>query len=349
MKGLPTLLFTALSGACFAQVTTGPQQQEALNDACIVGAYSTIESGPAFELTLSGTETLNGHQRSYTSYLWWSMGENPATGYPTTAQVLLEDYDTTSGGAFLENCYVGDGKTLWVYDTARQTYSASFYSYYGSEPPAGYSGSDATRLLSNLYAVVKGQSAYLVRLLRDINPGIPWIYSDPTTGVKTSYTFDPSYETWAPRYLAWQPPTTPPTLDPIIPSRSYADVGSEIYVLYNNFDFLGRPIADPTRSVAFQLNNSNPEYDPPIWNLTSISFADEGVNRLTNWTMQVTNPASPPTGPQTYPVILPPQKNPVTGAMTPGAFRPWPSFPPAPGYPSIAGYQPISPPKTLTD
>jgi hypothetical protein len=253
---------TAVSWA-FGQEPTDPSEQ------LIYEAYSNLQTTSTFQLSLEGSQTIGGQTKYFASTLTWSCG--------TTAQVVMDDYDTSGRTPQLLRHYVGDGRTLWFYDFVNQRYSGATYGTYGNRGTNPFD--DAPRLLGQLYTEANGPSVYLARLMREVNP--------PTGG-----TLIPRYKSWAPGYVPGQAPTSPPIQDPIIASQTYSSVGNLIYVLYGPNPILFYPqgpknSTPPTRSVAFQLYNTMPPDTPANYDLQAIFFAERGPNRLAAWTIQV--------------------------------------------------------------
>ena len=270
LRPIPLLLAVSTGVSAFGQEPSDP------NELMVYEAYSNLQMAKTFQVSLQGTETIAGQTRAFTSNLVWSCG--------TTAQLTLDDYDTTSSSPRLLRHYVADGRALWSYDFVNHRYSGITYGTYGTAEPD--LTQDAPRLLAQLYAESTGPATYLVRLMREVNP--------PSTA-STTTTLVPRYQSWAPGYTPGQPPTEPPVQDPIVTSRYYMNAGNVTYVLYGPNPALFDPagpadIIPPTRSVAFQLVNSAPPNSAAIYNLETVYFAEVSLNRTVDWTMQITNP-----------------------------------------------------------
>ena len=243
-----------------------------MNEEAIWQAYQNLAADSSFELSVNGTETIGKVTTPFNSVLYFTTATNPETGLTTSAKLELDDYD---GNGNLLRRYVGDGQTLWYYDLSARRYSASFYSFYGTTPPATYPGSDAPRMLAQLYPESTGPTTYVARLLREVNPG--------------SNLLTPTYSSWAPGETPMVPLSSPATPDPLVPSRSYESVGADEYVVY------GPGSANPKRSVAFELHDLNGGTGIPNWTLNNVYFADQKPNRFEQWTLNVTTGSTLPT------------------------------------------------------
>jgi hypothetical protein len=273
MRKLLLLCAGMTASVAFGQAPGDP------NEVLIWNAYGKLAAESNFMLNMVGTNTVAGVTKTFNSVLYFNLSTDPRTNLQSLAKVELDTYDTSGKTPVLLRRAVGNGGNLWVYDLVNERYFSSFYSFYGSQRPASYPPSDSPKMLEQLQASVEGPSAYLVRLLREVNQGGPI----PTT---------PTYHSWAPGEVTMQPLTAPPTQDPLVPSRVYASSSGEQWVLYGPapLDAPKYYTYPPSRSVAFQIDNATGDASSQDWRLTNIYFAERTKNTFSNWTIQIDDP-----------------------------------------------------------
>jgi hypothetical protein len=299
------LLLVSATGCCAASSPALAQEPSDLNEQLIWTAYGKLQADPVYQLTMTGTTTVNGVTKSFNSILYFNLSTDPRTNQQSLSKVELDDYDTSGKTPVLLRRSVGDGGNLWIYDMVQQRYFSTFYSFYGTQRPVSTTTSDAPKMLEQLDSASEGPSEYLIRLLREINQG----------------NVVPRYQTWAPGEVSMQPLSLPPTQDPLVPSREYSTSSAEQWVLYGP-----PPLSNPkyykvapNRSVAFEIDNISGDANNPDWRLTNIFFAERTKSTFTNWTIQI----------QDASVIVPPPPVPTW------AFQPY-------GISALQGWLPLN-------
>ena len=294
------LFFFALAFASFAHaqtVVTGPE-------AMVREAYENQRQNSDLVLEMRGTDTRAGSTATIHAVLYWRLSADPRTNQSSRAQVELDVSDVNAKGEdVLRMRIVGDGTSLYRYDVARREVSTSLYGFYGTTPPAGYAGSDAPKLLAQLRSATPGLSAYLVRLLEEMNP---------------------AGSGYADRYADWMPGRRKMTFDevPMPPRRT---TGNSLFdtvtdpitgrAFMRNADewmFVGMDSLGTDRTVAFRMvdENAHAEGTYPRWVVGSLNVAQRAPNRVVDLTL-VPNSGTAPAW----------AYSPYTGAQA-AAFRP---------------------------
>lgn len=187
----------------------------------------------------------------------------------TGGVVQAEIQDYVNGAPARRLC--ADGRTVWSYSFAQNAYSASRYGAYGGPPPEGY----RSTLMDRMTMDAEGNSAYLIRFLREIFAGDSaqyrtWFPGATVTLVMTdAVALTLGYQT-----LNYGQPAKDP-----VSGRWYTPGDQDFYVLYT-FAY------QPERSCAFH-------FIPPIdlgkpWRIGEIYYADSQragnqVTRYTDW------------------------------------------------------------------
>lgn len=155
----------ALAGSASGQTTvsTGPE-------ILVREAYENQRTNADLMVEMRSTDTIGSVSVPIHAILYWRLSTDSRTNLTSRAQAELDIYQTTNSGDSLIMRIVGDGVSLYRYDVARREMSATTYGFYGTTPPGNYSGSDAPKLLAQLRTATPGLTAYLVRLLDELNP-----------------------------------------------------------------------------------------------------------------------------------------------------------------------------------
>lgn len=131
-----------------------------LQEQPIQEGFNTLRAHPGLKLTLDGAEQVGASITPFTTTAY--IFQDIEDGRP---MAKVEVIGTSNGAQTFR--IVGDGTTLWIYDTARNMYSATRYGNYRGAQPDGY----LNNLLSALKSMVKGQAAYPVRMLMEVYGG----------------------------------------------------------------------------------------------------------------------------------------------------------------------------------
>lgn len=123
-------------------------------------AFAQLRMNSSLYIDLDGVEYLsNNRQIPIRGELAWKFTYD-LDGKPK-GQVELMDYRANR----LIRRIAGDGTVLWNYDVNRNEYSSMTYGSFSGGSGSNYAG----RLVQGLSAAAEGPSAYLVRLIRDMN------------------------------------------------------------------------------------------------------------------------------------------------------------------------------------
>lgn len=221
----------------------------------IHSAFATFRTQPEVMIAIDGTDQLGSRTNVIYSNAFFKWDPAQPNSF---AKTELNEY---LNGARMKRI-VGDGMTLWSYDFAKNTYSASRYGSYGAAQPQGFRAS----MLFELTNATSGPSVFLARTLREIFSG----------------DFA-QYRSWFPMAQITVVSDVAPTrsmVDPIVPSRSYTGDQLNFYVVYTYNPRV-------RRSGAFHFSRS--DVTKP-WTLAEVFYADgtslnASTPRLVDWRM----------------------------------------------------------------
>lgn len=148
------LLTGLLLSACSAFGQIKPVEQP------IQQGFETLRAHPGLQITLDGTQQIGNDQTTFRTVTYWY--QDVENGRPM-AKVEMIGY-VNSNATFI---MVGDGVTLYTYDMVRNEYASSRYGTYSGNQPQDY----VNALLESMRSIIKGQTAYPVRLLLEVYAG----------------------------------------------------------------------------------------------------------------------------------------------------------------------------------
>ena len=244
-----------LSASVFYAVATAQTPTNSI-ESRIYDAFVRLRANDSLYLQMTGSTAYGNSASPFQNTLLWEQKTLPMQ----SSKVQLSEYS----GSTLQRRIVGDGNTLWSYDLNRKEFSATIYGNFSETQGQNYNRD----LLGQLNSAGRGQSAYLIRLVRE---------AYQPSG-------DSTYRRWAPGYE----PTllTVPTKDPIT-QHPYTPILGRDYIAY------GTTNLNTKRSLVFELSQ-----DPNTleWDLLNIYYADKsGSNSAPKWTYWVMQIVSNPT------------------------------------------------------
>lgn len=297
-----TLLLSALGLATVAAAQRPPE----IHDAAIWDAYQNFRaSGDELKFEMTSTDSFGSATNPVHVVMYYRLSNDPRTGKKSRAEVDLGIFTPTKAGDVLTMRIVGDGTTLYRYDLGRREVSTTTYGFYGDREPAGYSGSDAPKLFSQLRAVTPGVANYGSRLLAEIDPaGIDYAarYGDWMPG-RSRLFFD---EVPAPIRTSTGVLQADTVTDPIT-GRVHVR-GDDQYV------FFGMDRSDTDRTVAFHMIDSDgdPGNGTEVWQVQTVNVAIRAANRLLDLTITPTASTIPAGAFQPYSGAMGASFRPVT-------------------------------------
>ncbi len=241
-------------------------------------AYENQRQNDSLVFDMRGIDANGTISTPIHAVLYWRLSADSRTGLNSRAQAELDIYEGTATGEALWMRIVGDGTSLHRYDVSRREVSTTTYGFFGPTPPGGYSGSDAPKLLAQLRTVTPGLTAYLVRLLDEMNP---------------------SGANYADRYADWLPGHRTQIFDTVpLPIRQMATVREADTVrdpitgrIFLRGDdewvFAGMENRATDRTVTFHMvdENNHEEGTTPKWIVQTVNVAQRTSTRFVDLTL----------------------------------------------------------------
>lgn len=227
--------------------TLSPEEQ------LIQTSYVNLSAQPNLFFDLKGTEKVGSVSYEFEDALYWSM-----TSPQPTLNVNVELQQRVNVNSYIRRV-VADGSRLYAYEfnLTPPAYAVADYSVAGSPAVPNY----LVNLLGLLNDESRGQSTYIVRLLRDVFLGNP----------------APTYRTWAPGYTPLQ---VPAYTDPIS-GASYSGV-LKTYVVLRPLD------PNPAKCIGYELTQGG---DSQPYNLTAIHYSEQSGTgpkmKILTWDMYI--------------------------------------------------------------